>query len=473
MVQMRARGSLVISSILPIAALLGIRIWQGSFRGVPDTTVDRLTERRDLDRRLAHGGEPVASRHQSIVEGARMAVSDLWEATVGVYLRDDLWTDRDQYDAGHFLMVPLHAAFQRGHEPWQREFAEQFRRFAEKGYGGATTTENGLARLHYLYLCSRFVVLADRIGKQELIPPGLVEHLYQEIQMLWRDAPAWQWGRSPFPGGIQERVAWKLSLPAVNYSYYPAIIDEECFVFAIAADLRAHERMTRAQSPGSRAVDEVLNAAQKVFQQRVVPQSGGGWLFQPGVWADHPDFAYAGRMIKMPGMEPFPLPDVAEDTSHSHRFPLWLTSLADAYAENAPEQRFYAALKAGLERQFCERVLVEPTARFPAYRTMNYMDGRNGVYRWQYPTQGRNNGYGPYELSGTYTLGWWAFLNTHRIRAVYRQMARQFPLPPEVIDLYVGPNTSRERHPLISDPQGYRNGFRELIVRLASTLGTE
>ena len=35
----------------------------------------------------------------------------LWDATVAPYLRDDLWTDREAYDAGHFLMVPLHGAF--------------------------------------------------------------------------------------------------------------------------------------------------------------------------------------------------------------------------------------------------------------------------------------------------------------------------------------------------------------------------
>jgi len=35
----------------------------------------------------------------------------LWQNTAGTYLKDDLWTEKNAYDACHYLMVPIHAAF--------------------------------------------------------------------------------------------------------------------------------------------------------------------------------------------------------------------------------------------------------------------------------------------------------------------------------------------------------------------------
>ena len=73
-----------------------------------------------------------------------------------------------------------------------------------------------------------------------------------------------------------------------------------------------------------------------------------------------------------------------------------------------------------------------------------------------------NEGYGPYELSGTMMIGWWTFLDTIRIRAVYQDTSERFPLSPNVIDTYWW-------H-MDDVPHWYLNGFYELIARLAATL---
>lgn len=65
-------------------------------------------------------------------------------------------------------------------------------------------------------------------------------------------------------------------------------------------------------------------------------------------------------------------------------------------------------------------------------------------------------------------LGWWFFLSTERICTVYQDMASQFSLSDKLIDVYVGPNTSRERHALVKKPEVLKNGLTELIVTLAS-----
>ncbi|MFB0562296.1 MAG: hypothetical protein ACETWM_13920 [Candidatus Lokiarchaeia archaeon] len=392
----------------------------------------------------------------------------LWEQTVKQHLYDDLWNDRDMYDAGHYLMVPLHAAFKLNEPNWQWQFAKHFRRFTEVAGNNNNVSKGTLNRLHYLYLASRFVVLAEESGKQKLVPPGLIEILYNEVESLWRNEPAWQWDTESFKGGIRERLTWKLRNKEVSRSYYRAITDEEIFLFAIASDLRTYERITKPKILYSSTVTEILDMAYKVFKRGIVFQKDGGWLFQPGVWTDHRDYAYVGSMEKIADMERKPVTGIAEDSSHSHRFPLWLTSLEGAYREDEPENQYYEKLKKGLEKQFYEKVLVKPTPDFPAYRAKNFMDGWNGVYRWGYLTAGKNRGYGPYELSGTLTLGWWIFLDTERIRDVYGEMAKHFPLSSNTIALYVGPNTTRERHPLVKWPESLNNGYSELIARLAS-----
>ena len=362
----------------------------------------------------------------------------LWNKTVKFYLKYPLWTDMYAYDAGHFLMVPLHAAFLNNQEVWQIQFAQHFQRFV-KAYL-KYVTRNRLSRLQYLYLASRFLVLAAEKKKQGLIPSQLHSILYTEIKNFWQKDPAWQWNRTPFLGGIRERVLWKLNHKNVKKSYYRAIIDETLFVFAIAADLYTYERLSGVKN--SSILTDILNVAYRVFQQEVVYQPDGGWLFQPGVWTDHPDYAYAGHKKKIPSMKPLPIPGIAWDSSHSHRFPLWLTSLAGAYPPRSKEYIFYNNLKKGLEKQFFGKVLVPPTKDFAGYRMRNFMDGRNGIYRWKYITLGKNNGYGPYELSRTLLLGWWVFLGTSRIFKVYKDIANSYPLPSlEIVYvLFLNPN---------------------------------
>ena len=231
---------------------------------------------------------------------------------------------------------------------WQQAFAEHFTCFLNAvKLNEKALTENRLNRLQYLYLASRYIVMAEKNGKSNLVPADLINFLFNEIYRLWNMEPAWQWAREPFEGGIRERIAWKLENDDTKLarSYYRAIIDEELFLFAIAADLRAYERLTDFKHHHSATIDEVLHVAKTVFLKKVIPQDGGGWLFQPGVWSDHPDYAYAGNLIKHAEMQTKPVPGIAQDSSHSHRFPLWLTSFSDACRDVPPDKEFYLTLK--------------------------------------------------------------------------------------------------------------------------------
>jgi len=397
----------------------------------------------------------------------------LWDNTIKHYLEDELWTELYAYDAGHFLMIPMHAAFKYNESQWIEQFADHFARFVDqyyKNYDNIVT--NRLNKLHYLYLLSQFMVLCEKTNNEKLIPSNLVNILNNEIYNIWMKEPAWQWARKPFEGGIKERLKWKLETKEVDKSYYRAVIDEELFTLAIAADLLTYENRVNVVSKKINDFkNEIIEYAFKVFSQEGLWREDNKWLFQPGVWYQHPDYAYAGNNKKINNLKPSLIEDIAMDSSHSHRFPLWINSFIDAFEiVDSNKKEYFIGIRNGLEKQFYENVLVKPSKVFRGYRTKNFMDGRNGIYRWNYPTQGEGNGYGPYELSGTLTLGWWCFLRSERINEVYTEIANMFPLPENVIEVYVGPNTSRERHKLVKSPDVYYNGVSELVVRLASKL---
>jgi hypothetical protein len=55
------------------------------------------------------------------------------------------------------------------------------------------------------------------------------------------------------------------------------------------------------------------------------------------------------------------------------------------------------------------------------------------------------------------------------VRSQYAELAAAYPLDQAVLATYIGPGTSRARHPLMASPASLVNGLRELIVRLAAT----
>ncbi|RDU34741.1 hypothetical protein DRW41_21845 [Neobacillus piezotolerans] len=392
-------------------------------------------------------------------------ISELWKVTVKDYLKDDLWLERDIYDSGHFLMVPLHYAYQNEDPKLMRDFEKHFGNFTKSGIETLDINEDGnrLATLQYYYLLSRYIVLAESSNSPVINESNvdyLANFLLSEIKNIW-ETPAWQWGRKPFKNGMEERLLWKIENTEVKPSYYRAIIDEELFTMAIAADLKQYFK-------NEPTLEEISSVTYRVFKNESHFDAEGRWLFQVGVWTDHPDYVFAGYEDKNKvSEEKKKVMDIVQDSSHSHRFPLWINSFAQSFGNQTNEKLFFEKVLSGLEKQFFDKVLVPPTNETPYYRLTNYMNGHNGMFRWKYNTTG-NDGYGPYELSGTFTIGWWTFLGSERIKSVYADLADQFPLSQEAVNLYVGPNTTRERNPHIADPSSYYNGYKKLLSLLAS-----
>lgn len=398
----------------------------------------------------------------------------LWRETIGEYLQDTLWDPINRYDAGHVTMVPLHVAFETGVREWKSQFRTHVRDFVDEGlpeYNSSTLrSESQLGMVQYLYVMSRYLVLEAHEDDDVTVPQRLSRRLTGIIEYLWEEFPAWQWGHEDFTG-IRNRIGWKLSQDYTDPRFYRAIVDSELFVFAIAADLYTYHSTRSHTGFPKELLNEILEYAELVYKRYGQSQPDGGWLFQPGVWADHRDYKYACYEEKRPNLEPCIVEGIAQDSSHSFRHSLWLRSLANAASKrNRTSADFYDWIQEGFATQFMGNVVVPPTESFSTYRTTNYMDGRNGLYRWEYETAGEDDGYGPFELSGSLTFGWWSFFDDPRIARMYSQIASQFPLSEDVIDVYVGPNTTRERNPLVALPQSYHNGLRKAMVSLAAAI---
>lgn len=61
----------------------------------------------------------------------------------------------------------------------------------------------------------------------------------------------------------------------------------------------------------------------------------------------------------------------------------------------------------------------------------------------------RNKGYRPYQLSGSLLLGWWAALGP-QTAYLFVGLSEAFSLQDEVLRTYVGPNTVRIHHTMVT-----------------------
>ena len=384
----------------------------------------------------------------------------LWDESVADYLDDELWRDRDAYDAGSHLMIPLHAAFRLDAPDWREQFHAHFSRFAKAP--ASEWADSQVHRLQYLYLVSRYLVLAEESGEMAETPVDLARDIESEIVNLWTVRPAWQWERDDFDS-MSSRLLWKLEAQDEDPRYLGALIDEELFVFAIAADLR-RLRALRGEEPDA-CLTDIADLSYDAFTNLGVWLDSTHWLLQPGVWSDSQSYRYAGHDSLGLGLEPKPVIGIASDTSHSHRLGRWLLSLEEA--SSAGRARAYSRIRSGVALQFLDAVVVPPSAEFEGLRTTNYMDGHNGVYRYEYGSLAEGEGYGPWGLSGTFNHGWWAFGGSG-IQNLYASQAELFPLDESVLSLYMGPQGTRDRNSAVRLPESYTNGLIELIISLAA-----
>lgn len=202
----------------------------------------------------------------------------------------------------------------------------------------------------------------------------------------------------------------------------------------------------------------------RIFETQVTWFEDGTWLLQVGAWADHPDYLYAG--ISDPdeieeGID-YRVEDCSWDAGHSMRFPLFLRSYQRACLTQERIKQYEKLIK-GYGDTFVKNVLVEPDKMCKYYRMNNYMNGRNGLYRFGYNAE--EVGIGPYQNSVCFLLGLYAFCGNEEVLEAYRITAQKFPLDKEGEKIYTDPTTIREQNPIFVS-QTYRQFLCYLAGRL-------
>jgi hypothetical protein len=304
-------------------------------------------------------------------------------------------------------------------------------------------------------------------GDVEAYQVNLAKNIEEFLVGHWTSFRVATWGTPNhiYFKGARERLRWKLDdNKTSDLEYAKAIIDEEFFCFALAADLKHFYTLNDlSYNP---AIDEIVEDAYATFL-KFTDTSSDGFKFQQGVWSHYRDYRYAGHLELLEGLTARPIENILTDSSHLHRMPLWLKSLRRANGEN---REFWSDLLRRVAYQFENKILVVATDDFPAPRINNYSDGWNGIYRYNYTTVGNALGYGPYQVSGTLLHSWYAFVDGDSFRRELRKLSNNFSLSSDVLDTYIGPNTTRQRHPLVTWPNYFVNGFAELYVNLAIAL---
>lgn len=271
-----------------------------------------------------------------------------------------------------------------------------------------------------------------------------------------------------------ERFNFIVSNERTEYKWYKTIPDLNLFITAIAADLLSveKERKEKHDSVAEKKLKHIMEKFYSLMRHEVVfIGKGNRWLLQPGVLSDHSDYIYAGYDDFSKISSPKPISDIVSDSSHFHRMSLFILSWSGAFKEGSEQKLFFERLRIGLKEQLLHVVLISPSAKFPFYRLTNYMDGNNGLYRYNYETNGLQKGTLPYQLSGTFLLGWWAFLKDAEVSQIYNDIYHMFPLSKAALQCYVGANTTRKRHPAYRAPDCFlEGGICRILVYFASLI---
>lgn len=327
---------------------------------------------------------------------------------VQAHLKTNTWQSYKRYDASHFLMIPMFYAYEKGDKELQKDLDSYVKSFFETN-GNKLDFKSNSQRLNdtqFLYFLTTYAVLS---GNKY---PQYTEKMLQDVEDIWQSIPAWQWSKKPFDN-LKQRLDWKMQADK-KVGFNRAIIDEEFFTLGAAANL------SRIY-PNNSTLKEINRYTVQIFKQRSA-LNNGRWLFDIGAWDNHPTFAYSGYSDTKNITVKKPKKNIVTDSSHFMRMPVLLWSFQGAFSKDSKEYLQFKSYRLGLEKQFFEKVIVRKNDKI---LMNNFMDGSNGVFRWEYPSLGKGKGYGPYDLTPTLGMAWWALLPGTRVQNLYKEYHQQ------------------------------------------------
>ncbi|MEG1705821.1 MAG: hypothetical protein RR290_04540, partial [Clostridia bacterium] len=284
------------------------------------------------------------------------------------------------------------------------------------------------------------------------------------IYKMW-DNPIDNWNLVGLKN-MGKSIEWKIHNKEVERSYYRAITDIELYVLAISCDLQYYFKIN-GNIDNENKLKYITKYVNYIFDSEIKYVDDKIWYFQADVWSEHPDYLYATYDEIKEHLKPIPVKNIVMDSSHYSRFPLWLVSFREIQDEEYRKK--YSKLLDDLSHTFISKVLVVPTDDFKLYRTKNYMNGINGLFRYNYMNKGNNYAHKPYSL-GTFYLGWWKFTDTKEIDNIYKSISKiSFPMSLKYRNSYTTFDKNNYENFVKGSmvyPYVLNNGYAELISLL-------
>lgn len=285
---------------------------------------------------------------------------------------------------------------------------------------------SGLARLSVIKTLSNFLRNITENKLDEYTNDenfgNLVRFVKDEIIYFSEiDNPGWP---PSINGNTRDRILfaidnWKRDLSGDRYNYEYSINDDLWRLVEAAANMYVVESLL-SKSP-SNEIKEIIDLGYR-FINELGEYNESGWYFQLGSINDHPDNIYSGYSEIKEIQGPRTVQNLGWDTSHFSMFPSMLNALIIALKEDPTAFQSLSNIRNELNKSFFSKIIYWKDGN-PF--TVNYMDGTNGLYRYNSSTK---DAYLPFETSGTVLFGHWAYLKSNDTSQFYKKLFECFPL---------------------------------------------
>lgn len=444
----------------------------------------------------------------AVVDINQLTSQALWKQTAKRVLQDNFWSQDqnplsdDAYYISEYMMAPMEEAFRLDKMNRIQRFTQFFKHWMThvplSKFYTLDAVDSSLNQDMFLVFASEYIALCKA---HHVMPPrGFVNYVQKAFRHNW-SKPAWIWpscgggkwrqyqGKKIFAfDNLSARIRWKLASTQVKpgQAYCHALADQDFMPFSIAAGIYEFKGK---HSPA--IINNAMHLAYQAFSMAISPTSNiaSGWVLQPGAWKNYPAYQYAGCMRAATCTKKSIVDKIAYDSSHSMRLAIMVNRLYEASKINQdPNSHFFQQLRIGLRAQVL-KLITPPSNTFPSYRFMNYMDGTNGLYRFD-PKKKHNIYYRPYQNSQSLYTGWWTSLidkdpqnassASKRLANIYCAMAERFKVINKdngrLLKFYTNTNGKARNFnsviaTVIGSPNPWLNGLSLLILRGGCAMG--
>lgn len=277
---------------------------------------------------------------------------------------------------------------------------------------------NPMEKTQYMYLNLEYIRRNRNMDKLILKRnKNILTQIEKTLLKEWKHDKGEIWQEEAFHyQGRRSRIA-SILLHKIPFqsekSFHTAITDFELFCLMTGCSLASNQLKLNGKIKTE--IEEFIVFMLQILKTQCKVYSDGRWLLQPGVWKDYSDYLFAGNTVLKENLTISKIDTISWDASHSARWPIFIHTLKSLFKTNTVENKFLTDFQKGLADQFMNKV-VHQFDSIPRFN--NFMDGWNGIYRYNYSTM--KQGYAPYTCNKHVFLSWWKILDDERINKMYQ-----------------------------------------------------